>query len=100
MDSDFLGKERELHGVVAQALLSEPLNAHGSLCSSKKEKVVSLIGHGSSSSSMKENVESTFNAAAATNETKAEDEKARGFFGEGVDKCSKSHSIRSVSERI
>ena len=100
LDSDFLGKERELHGVVAQALLSEVLNAHGSLCSSKKEKVASLIGHGSSSSYMKENVESTFNAVAATNETKAEDEKARRVVGEGVDKCSKSHLIGCVSERL
>ncbi|KAL9331038.1 hypothetical protein ACSQ67_000648 [Phaseolus vulgaris] len=29
-----------------------------------------------------------------------EDEKARRVFGEGVDKCGKSHSIGSVSERL
>ncbi|KAL9331516.1 hypothetical protein ACSQ67_001126 [Phaseolus vulgaris] len=58
LDSDFLGKEREPHGVVAQALLT------------------------------------------ATNETKARRRKGKESFGEGVDKCSKSHSIGSVSERL
>jgi len=101
LDPDFLGKERHLHGVVAQAHLSESLNVHGSLSSSKKEKVESLIGRGSSSSFMKENVESTFNVAVAiSNETKAADEKAMRVFGEGANKCSKSHSIGSVSERV
>ncbi|ESW26204.1 hypothetical protein PHAVU_003G099400, partial [Phaseolus vulgaris] len=99
LNPNFLGKERQLHGVVAQAHLRESLNVRGSLSSYKK--VESLIGHGSSSSSMKEKVESTFNAAVnISNEIKAANEKEGRAFGEGADKGSKSHSIGSVSERV
>ncbi|KAL9303758.1 hypothetical protein ACSQ67_021021 [Phaseolus vulgaris] len=74
-------------GKFLQTRFSETLMAHGSLCSSKKEKVESPIGHGSSGYYMKENGVSSLNVVAATFVTKAEDEKARRVVGEGEDRC-------------
>ncbi|ESW07945.1 hypothetical protein PHAVU_009G005600, partial [Phaseolus vulgaris] len=101
LDSDCLGKERQLHEGVAQDQLRGSLNVHGSLSFSKKEKVESLFGHGSLSYSKKEKVESSLNVEVAiSKDTKSADEKAKSDSGVGVIKYSKNPPMGSDSERV